>query len=79
MTTFFVIPKFWGPVDRFWPRIILLRIVTNLRRVSGLPVQNSGTCIATVSLSLSPDWVLMLTLNESNLSDGVMTIFGSGL
>ena len=40
---FLVIPNCWGRVDRSYPRIILLRMPTKLRRASGLPVCNSGT------------------------------------
>ena len=43
ITRFLVIPNLWGPLDRSWPRILFLRMVTNLRRDSWLPVRNSST------------------------------------
>ena len=79
MIMFLVIPNFWGPVARSWPCMILFRSVINFRRDLWLPVQNSGTYIVTILISLYLCWLLMLTLRESELYAGILKIVGSGL
>ena len=77
-TRFRVVAKFWGPVDKYWPLMILWRMVTKLRRAYGIPFRNSGVQIAIVVLSLSIGWVLMATFIKSNLSVSVFPMVSSG-
>ena len=74
MTSFLVIPYFWGSMYSSNPLMILFKVVTNLIMALLLTVQNSGTYIAVVSLSFSPGYGLIPTFNQSNLFVEVIQI-----